>query len=81
MAHPFSGIETGFTATVAGRTWYANCAWDALAILALMGDGRAAIAQNGEQDVWVVKNGEVSPNGVIHLRVPARHFWDDIVFT
>jgi hypothetical protein len=81
MAHPFSGVETGYTATVGGRTWYANCAWDALAVLALMGDGEATMNQDGHEAVWVVKNGQVSPTGVIHLRVPARDFWDDIVFT
>ncbi len=81
MAHPFSGVETGYTATVAGRSWYANCAWDALAILALMGDGQVVLNVGGEELVWSVEDGRVSPEGVIYLKVPARRFWDDIGFT
>ena len=78
MAHPFSGVDTGHTATVDGKTWWSNCAWDALAILALLGDG---VATCPEGPKWTVTDGEVSPEGFVHLLVPAKHFWDDVVFT
>ena len=39
MAHPFSAIETDCVVRVGNRRWFANCAWDALAILAVLGDG------------------------------------------
>ncbi|HEU4320406.1 MAG TPA: organomercurial lyase [Acidimicrobiia bacterium] len=78
MAHPFSGVDTGHTATIGDRTYWANCAWDALALLALLGDG-VARCPNGIE--WYVEDGVVSPAGFIHLLVPARHFWDDVVFT
>lgn len=81
MAHPFSGIETGYSSEVGGKKWFANCAWDALAILALIGDGVARQGTGEEALVWTVDDGVVSPGGVIHMRVPPRHFWDDIVFT
>lgn len=81
MAHPFSGVETGFRSTVGDRSWFANCAWDALAVLALMGDGEAAQVRGGEELVWQVRDGRVSPDGVIHVAVPAARFWDDIGFT
>lgn len=77
MAHPFSGVETPYRVEIGDRGWFANCAWDALALLALLGDGRAIV----DDLVWQVDDGEVAPNGVIHLAVPARSFWDDVVDT
>jgi hypothetical protein len=81
MAHPFSGVPTGHVAVVGEGRWHANCAWDALAILALMGDGVARVTSGTETLTWNVYGGIVSPEGVIHMRVPARSFWDDIGFT
>ena len=78
MAHPFSGVPTSYLSVIGDRYWYANCAWDALAILALLGDGDV----HGEEGLlWEVDDGLVSPNGYVHLLVPARSFWDDIGFT
>ena len=37
MAHPFSGVPTDVLVTVGGRRWFANCAWDGLAIVSLFG--------------------------------------------
>lgn len=78
MAHPFSGVPTPIRSVIGGRSWFANCAWDGLAILALLGDGEV----HGEDGLlWQVKDGVVSPNGYVHLLVPPRSFWDDIGFT
>jgi Alkylmercury lyase len=81
MAHPFSGIETSYQAVVADQSWYANCAWDALAILALLGDGEARATGAAGELVWKVEDGQVSPRGIVHLLVPAKNFWEDIGFT
>lgn len=81
MAHPFSGVGTAYEAHVGTRSWFANCAWDALAILALMGDGAATQSREGNHLVWEVSAGQVTPEGVIHVGVPSRRFWDDIGFT
>lgn len=78
MAHPFSGIPTGWEAVVGDRAWHANCAWDALAILALLGDG--AVRRDGEE-TWRVADGRVDPEGIVHFVVPPREFWADIGFT
>ena len=32
MLNPFSAVETPHRVKAAGRSWYANCAWDALGI-------------------------------------------------
>lgn len=77
MAHPFSGVETAFRARIGDRSWNTNCAWDALAVLALLGDGEATVGDM----TWVVTGGVVEPDGIIHLLVPARSFWDEVAFT
>ena len=79
IANPFSGVPTDYTTVVEGRSWFANCAWDGLAILGLFGDG--LVRREGTELIWEVRAGEVTPEGLIHLRVPAAKFWDDIVFT
>lgn len=78
MAHPFSAVPTGYAAAVGDRSWHANCAWDALAILALVGDG---VATKDGEPLWEVHDGVVTPPGVVHFVVPAREFWTDIGFT
>jgi hypothetical protein len=41
----------------------------------------AACAWSGDPIVCGVERGRAYGGGVIHLLVPAAHFWDDIVFT
>jgi hypothetical protein len=82
MAHPFSGVPTGYRAEIGERSWQANCAWDAFGILALLGDGKVVANPFGPSDSeWTVVDGGVEPNGVVHFMVPAARFWDDIEFT
>jgi hypothetical protein len=81
MAHPFSGVATSHRVVAGERSWFANCAWDALAILALMGDGIAIETRESDELAWEVRNGQVSPGGIVHVLVPARDFWTDIGFT
>jgi len=83
MAHPFSGVRTDHVVTIGDRKWFANCAWDGLAILALLGDGSYAtespVGRAGVERL--AEGGVVSPSGLVHLLVPAREFWDDIGHT
>ena len=83
MAHPFSGVASDFRVTVGARTWFANCVWDGLAILALLGDGTLATHSpaTGAPIALTARHGAVAGDAVVHFPVPARHFWDDIVFT
>ncbi|HEX5531112.1 MAG TPA: organomercurial lyase [Methylomirabilota bacterium] len=83
MAHPFSGIETDFRVTVGTRRWFANCVWDGLALLALLGDGVLATHSpaTGEPLDFEARGGRVRGDGIVHFLVPARRFWDDIGHT
>ena len=83
MAHPFSAVETDCVVRVGTRRWFANCAWDALAILAVMGDGTfdTRSPATGEPLRFTAQNGRVSGEGVVHFLVPAREFWADIGHT
>jgi len=83
-APPFAGVATPFRAVVGGASWYAPCAWDAFGILAALGrDGSidARCAWSGEALVCGVDGGRAFGDAVVHLLVPAAHFWDDIFFT
>ncbi len=83
MAHPFSAVPTDFVVTAGGRSWWANCVWDGLAILGIVGDGwlDTHSPQTGESIRLGVAHGTVTGDAIVHFLVPARHFWDDIGFT
>jgi hypothetical protein len=85
MAAPFSAVPTPFRVHAAGRSWYANCAWDAFGICAALGvDGRieATCPDCGDPLAVEVQDGQPDdPSLVFHALVPAAHWWDDIVFT
>lgn len=83
-APPFSSIETPFQATANGRSYFAPCAWDAFGIPAALGtdgDITANCAWSAEPLACGVRHGRAYGDGVIHLLVPAAHFWDDIFLT
>ncbi len=83
MAHPFSGIETDVVVRSGHRSWFANCVWDGLSILALVGDGALDTHSpaTGESIRFEVRDRIVSGEGLVHFLVPAARFWDDIAFT
>lgn len=83
MASPFSAVPTPFVTAVGERRWFGNCIWDALGILAtLHANGRVftSCAGCGDAMVLEVRDGLVSGDGIIHFALPARRWWDDIVF-
>ena len=83
MVHPFSAVETDFLVRIGSRSWFANCVWDGLSILALLGDGSIDTHSpaTGEPLRFEVVDGSVRGDGIVHFLVPARSFWDDIGFT
>jgi hypothetical protein len=85
MANPFSAVATPFRVEVDGRSWYANCAWDAFGICAaLETDGRieTSCRDCGEPIEIDVHDGRPGDESLVfHCLVPAARWWDDIVFT
>lgn len=85
MAPPFSGIPTKFPVEANGKTYYANCVWDAYGIAAALhcdAISRASDGQTGEPLTLEVKNGQpVLKPYVAHFAVPAAHWWDNLIFT
>ncbi len=85
MANPFSAVSTPHRVEAAGRTWYANCAWDAFGILAALGvAGRieTACPDCDEQLAVDVREGRADDESLVfHSLVDAARWWDDIVFT
>jgi hypothetical protein len=80
MAHPFAAHRAGTRVEAGGRTWWGNCAWDGLGIVAALGLADATLASNGL--TLRVRDEEVLDHGlVLHVAVPAREWWADIGFT
>jgi len=83
MANPFSAVPTPFVTEVGDRRWFGNCIWDALGILAtLHANGRVVTSCAGCGDAMVlsVRGGVVTGDGIVHFALPARLWWEDIVF-
>jgi hypothetical protein len=85
MAPPFSGVATQHVVKAGRRSYFANCAWDALGIPAALHQP-ATIYSRCEQsmeplNLEVGVEGPPSSDWVFHCLVPAAHWWDDIVFT
>jgi hypothetical protein len=86
MLNPFSATETPHRVQAGGRSWFANCAWDALGIpAALHTDGTVGseCPDCSEPLELEVRGGELIRGAdlLVHFVVPARHWWDDIGFT
>lgn len=85
MALPFSAVPTDHRVVAGHRSWWANCAWDSLAIPAALGIDASIEAtwlDTGEQvDLAIVDGEPTSTDGFVHFSVSARHWWDDVVET
>ena len=86
MLNPFSAVETPHRVEAGGRSWFANCAWDALGIpAALHTDGvvSSACPDCGEPLELDVRDGKLVDGAdlLVHFVVSARRWWDDIAFT
>jgi len=85
MANPFSSVPTPFQVVAEDQSWWGNCIWDALGILAMVGRNgqvRSSCPDCGEGLHLTVRSGELENTSLIaHFSVPANQWWDDIVFT
>jgi hypothetical protein len=85
MANPFSGVPTRFRVYADGRSWHANCAWDAFGICAALGtDGRIETTCPDCDEPITVKVRDMHPDDetvLFHCLLPAAHWWENIVYT
>lgn len=85
MAMPFSASPTGFEVRSGPRRWWANCAWDALGIPAMLGIDARIRAACGDCaapiEVKVAGSDLAGDEPLMHMAVPAARWWDDIGFT
>lgn len=88
MAFPFSAIATPFRVTAGGRTYFANCAWDAIAFHAMLDDDVQveSFCDHCADPIRVeLRDGRatrVEPEAsVVYLALPPTRWWDDIVTT
>ena len=85
MLNPFSAVPTAYRVEAGGRSWVGNCVWAAFGIPAALGvDGHvsATCLDCGEALEADVVDGRVEPDDLVtHILLPARRWWDDIVFT
>jgi hypothetical protein len=85
MANPLCAVATPYRAVVDGKAFFSACVWDGLGAIAMLGDTgvvESSCACCGEAMEVRVENGvPVDPEGVIHFAVPAKRWWENIVFT
>jgi len=86
MAAPLSAVPTRFEVGLEdGRRYWGNCVWDALGIPAMLGANAKIGARCGCCDELLrleIRDGRLlRKDGIVHFGVPARAWWDDIVFT
>jgi len=89
MANPLSAVPTAFVVETrhpqGARNWYGNCIWDALGVISMLHtDGQVLTSCGccGERMSVTVNAGHAvaQPPGIVHFALPARRWWDDIVF-
>ncbi len=85
MLNPFSAVETPHRVEAGGREWFANCAWDALGIAAML-DTEVEVSTRCPDcsepiELRVGAASEWPEHAVIHFALPPARWWDDIAFT
>ena len=88
MAFPFSAIATPFRVTTRGRSYYANCAWDAIAFHAMLGDDVRvdSYCHHCADPIHIeLTNGRASvvdpPETLVFLALRPTEWWSDIITT
>jgi hypothetical protein len=88
MAFPFSAIATPFRVRARGRDYFANCAWDAVAFHAMLGEevGIESYCHHCAVPIRVELGGGratlVEPaDAIVYLALRPTQWWDDIITT
>lgn len=85
MAHPFSAVPSHFRVDTSDGSWWPNCAWCGLGILAMLGKSGtvlSACATCERAFTWTVVDGKIEPaEEVVHVALPAWQWWIDVTKT
>ena len=85
MANPLCAVPTPFQVRTPERSYFGSCVWDALGIIAMLQSDAvldSSCACCGESMTLGVRAGHVvQRNGIIHFAIPAKRWWENIVFT
>lgn len=85
MANPLCAVPTPFRVRTRGQSFFASCVWDGLGILAMLGgDGSldTSCACCGEaMTIGAAARDILTANGIIHFAIPAKRWWENIVFS
>ena len=85
MVHPLSATPTAFRVETQRGSYFGNCVWDGLGVVAMLGEEGTVETRCPDCDEPMtlrVEGGElVEGYGVAHFAVPAARWWDDIGFT
>jgi hypothetical protein len=86
MAGPFSAVPTRYRVHGDHVSWWANCAWDMLGIAAFLGRSVRVDATCADCNTSVQLDvdrgaGPANDQGLVHILLPASHWYADIGFT
>jgi len=88
MAHPFSSITSPFEVTASGKSYFANCAWDATAFHVMLNKDVTVDSFchhcAAKIKIELSKNKIVSSKpkeALIFIGVPAAKWWENVVNT
>ena len=88
MAFPFAAIATPFRITAGDRTYFANCAWDAVAFHAMLGQDVQvdSFCHHCAEPIGIELSGghavRVEPAGtIVYLALRPTEWWEDITTT
>lgn len=84
MANPLCAVPTPFRVRTLERSLFGSCVWDGLGIMAMLGSDSVldtSCACCGEAMTIQHRGGAILPAGVIHFAIPAKRWWENIVFT
>jgi hypothetical protein len=86
MAMPFSAVPTPYQVTFGSSSWWANGAWDALGIPAMLHEdatihSRCPVSRQKLEFRVVDGQAQANPSGCVHFSVPAARWWEDIGYT
>ena len=85
MANPLCAVPTPYLVREGARSFFGSCVWDALGIIAMLKTDatlETSCPCCGEAMTLEIRGGRPSPApGIIHFAIPAKRWWENIVFT